>query len=53
MIYRNLGWHTGNYVTYQPRATIHDIVRYEGKTSWAGWRQAKLEAMKRLEGETS
>ena len=53
MIYRNLGWHTGNYVTYQPRATIHDIVRYEGETSWAGWQQAKLEAMKRLEGETS
>ena len=21
MIYRNLGWHTGNYVTYQPHAT--------------------------------
>ena len=53
MIYRNLGWHTGNYVTYQPRATIHDVVRYEGETSWTGWQQTKWEAMKRMKDETS
>ena len=48
MIYRNLGWHTGNYVTYQPRATIHDIVRYEGKASWRNhWKEIKNRAVTR------
>ena len=48
MIYRNLGWHTGNYITYQPRATIHDIVRYEGKTSWSNrWQEIKHKAVTR------
>lgn len=48
MVYRNLAWHTGNYVTYQPRATIHDVVRYEGEKTWLGWSQTKQEAVKRL-----
>jgi hypothetical protein len=36
-VYRHLGWHSGNYVTYQPRATIHDLVCYEPCRSWSGW----------------
>jgi hypothetical protein len=48
MVYRNLGWHNGNYVTYQPRATIHDIVRYELGSNWSGWQQTKQEAVQRL-----
>lgn len=48
MIYRNLAWHTGNYLTYQPRATIHDIVRYNGKTDWRGWHDTKREAVERM-----
>ena len=47
MIYRNLAWHTGNYITYQPRATIHDVVRYEGKKDWTDWQQTKIDAVKR------
>lgn len=47
MIYRNLGWHTGNYITYQPRATIHDVVRYEGETNWRNWQEIKKEAVAR------
>ena len=47
MIYRNLGWHTGNYITYQPRATIHDVVRYEGETNWRNWQEIKKEAVVR------
>ena len=45
VVYRNLAWHTGNYITYQPRATIHDVVRYEGEKSWSGWKQMKREAV--------
>lgn len=29
MVYRNLGWHTGVYTTYTPRATIHDGVGFK------------------------
>lgn len=38
-IYRPLGWHTGNYLPYQRRATLHDVLatpRYE--TWWRAWR---------------
>jgi ectoine hydroxylase-related dioxygenase (phytanoyl-CoA dioxygenase family) len=31
MIYRNHGWHCGNYLSYQPRATIHDTCIYTGE----------------------
>ncbi|MCX5661175.1 MAG: phytanoyl-CoA dioxygenase family protein, partial [Planctomycetota bacterium] len=31
MIYRNFAWHCGNYVPYQPRATIHDGAVYHYK----------------------
>ena len=48
MVYRNLAWHTGNYITYQPRATIHDVVRYEGGKDWTDWQQTKLDAVKRM-----
>ena len=48
MVYRSIAWHTGNYLTYQPRATIHDIVRYNGEKSWSGWAETKQEAVKRL-----
>ncbi len=51
MVYRNLAWHTGNYITYQPRATIHDVVRYEGEKSWLGWQQVKQEAVKRSKAQ--
>ena len=53
MVYRNLAWHTGNYITYQPRATIHDVVRYEGKKDWTDWQQTKLDAVKRMKEKTS
>ena len=48
VVYRNLAWHTGNYITYQPRATIHDVVRYEGEKSWSGWKQMKREAVEQF-----
>ena len=53
MVYRNLAWHTGNYITYQPRATIHDVVRYEGKKDWTDWQQTKLDAVKRMKEKQS
>ena len=28
LVYRNMGWHTGIYTTYTPRATIHDDITY-------------------------
>jgi hypothetical protein len=53
MIYRNMAWHCGNYVHYQPRATIHDYVKYipDGKddTVWGGWWEAKQAAIARME----
>lgn len=49
LLYRNLAWHNGNYIPYQPRATIHDILQYEPDQSWiAKWGQAKKEAVARL-----
>jgi hypothetical protein len=51
MVYRNLAWHNGNYVTYQPRATIHDVVRYERGGGWSGWVQTKKEAVERLKAK--
>jgi hypothetical protein len=49
MIYRTLAWHTGNYITYQPRATIHDAVIYQdGIGCPTGWPQAKRDAIERL-----
>jgi hypothetical protein len=29
VIYRNIGWHTGIYMTHSPRATLHDTVGFE------------------------
>lgn len=50
MVYRNLGWHTGNYVPTQPRATLHDIVVCQSATNWwSGWGEAKLAAVERME----
>ena len=52
MIYRNLAWHTGLYVPYQQRATIHDIVSYATRGDWGTrWGQAKQEALKRYEAQ--
>lgn len=36
MVYRNLGWHTGNYQTQPPRATIHDFVYHP---DWPAWKE--------------
>jgi hypothetical protein len=30
MLYRSHSWHCGNYLSYQPRATIHDGCSYQG-----------------------
>jgi len=49
LIYRNLGWHTGIYVPYQPRATIHDVVAHPDRSPWAAhWGEAKAAAVARL-----
>jgi hypothetical protein len=40
MIYRNLAWHTGLYLPYQPRATIHDIISHpDSSIITAKWRK--------------
>ena len=45
MIYRNLAWHTGLYLPYQPRATIHDIVSHaDGGPLTERWRYAQQQA---------
>ncbi len=45
MVYRNLAWHCGMYLPYQPRATIHDIIRHTGRNSWMeSWNKAKQAA---------
>lgn len=50
MIYRNLGWHTGLYVPYQLRATIHTLVSHQTTNDWRNrWTQAKSAAVSRLE----
>lgn len=52
MIYRNMAWHCGNYVHYQPRATIHDYIKYQagpGENVWSGWWEAKQAAIARME----
>ncbi len=49
MIYRNLAWHIGNYLTHQPRATIHDVVRFEPGGSWSGWAETKQESIARYQ----
>jgi hypothetical protein len=49
MIYRNLGWHTGLYLPYQPRATIHDIVRHPDIELFRkAWKQVKEDALTRM-----
>lgn len=46
MLYRNLGWHCGNYAPSQPRATIHDVVKTYADSDWGDrWAQAKREAV--------
>ena len=50
MIYRNLAWHTGLYLPYRPRATIHDIVSHlEGDKITEVWRRAQKKARAALE----
>ncbi|NKB72022.1 MAG: hypothetical protein GKR89_33510 [Candidatus Latescibacteria bacterium] len=50
MIYRNQGWHTGIYLPYRRRATIHDIVSHpESGAVTARWRKAQQAARKALE----
>ena len=45
LLYRNLAWHTGLYLPYQPRATIHDIVSHpQGGDVTARWREAQKRA---------
>lgn len=47
MIYRNLGWHTGLYLPYQPRATIHDIVSHHDIEDFrVSWRDVKANAIR-------
>ncbi|MCC7193864.1 MAG: phytanoyl-CoA dioxygenase family protein [Phycisphaeraceae bacterium] len=48
MVYRNLAWHTGNYVPSQPRATLHDLVISLQPSNWSGWNEAKLAAIERM-----
>jgi hypothetical protein len=49
MIYRNQGWHTGFYLPYQPRATIHDIIGHPDRDIVTKrWRQAQQEAREAL-----
>lgn len=53
MIYRNFAWHCGNYLNYQPRATIHDVCIYHAPadetTPRPDWPKAKREAIARME----
>lgn len=52
MIYRNNAWHCGNYIPYQPRATIHDVAAVkprEGENFWKNWGEAKNNARARME----
>ena len=50
MIYRSHGWHTGLYLPYQPRATIHDIVSHPDREQvTASWRTARQKARAALE----
>ena len=52
MIYRSHGWHTGLYLPYQPRATIHDIVSHPDREQvTARWRTAQQEARAALEAQ--
>ncbi len=45
LLYRNLAWHTGLYLSYQPRATIHDIVSHpKGSEITARWREVQQQA---------
>ena len=45
MVYRNLAWHCGLYLPYQPRATIHDIIRHTGRNAWMEkWNKVKQAA---------
>ena len=53
LIYRNLGWHTGLYLPYQPRATIHDVISHpditEFRVEWRAVKEAALDRMKARE----
>jgi hypothetical protein len=52
-VYRNLAWHTGNYLPYQPRATIHDIVQFTGeRPAVSSWYQAKKNALEKYAKRT-
>lgn len=48
MVYRNLAWHCGLYLPYQPRATIHDVIRHSGRNAWLeSWEKVKQSARRR------
>ncbi len=50
LLYRNLGWHTGNYLPYQPRATIHDVINNKDYEAWHTiWFETKKKALARME----
>ncbi len=54
MIYRNLGWHTGLYLPYQPRATIHDVVSHPDIHEFREvWRRVKSDAIGRVKKSES
>ena len=54
MLYRSHGWHCGNYLSYQPRATIHDGCVYGGGDFVSeyreNWAHVKQQAKARYEG---
>jgi hypothetical protein len=51
MLYRNIAWHCGNYLKYQPRGTLHDTCAYEGPRPPLpfDWGQEKKDAIARLQ----
>ena len=53
MIYRNLAWHTGNYLPYQRRATLHDGVFNAEWDEWytKRWAPTKRAAHERAEAK--
>ncbi len=55
LIYRSHAWHCGNYLSYQPRATIHDACVYEDgeyRVEYRErWTQVKEEAKGRYAAE--
>lgn len=49
MLYRNLGWHNGNYTPYARRATMHDAAIFKNATSdYSEWGKVKAAAVERM-----